>query len=43
MKLIAGVLLLHNTASIHTAQITVAEAANCGFELPLHSPYSPDL
>ena len=28
---------------IHTAPVAAAEAANCGFELLPHAPYSPDL
>lgn len=42
-KLRAGVLLLQDNAPVHTAQVAVAEAANCGFELLPHPPYSPDL
>uniref|UniRef100_A0A3B5BAW3 Mos1 transposase HTH domain-containing protein n=1 Tax=Stegastes partitus TaxID=144197 RepID=A0A3B5BAW3_9TELE len=40
-KLQAGVLLLQDFTSVHTAQ--VEEAAKCGFELLPHAPYSPDL
>uniref|UniRef100_A0A672ZDH7 Mos1 transposase HTH domain-containing protein n=1 Tax=Sphaeramia orbicularis TaxID=375764 RepID=A0A672ZDH7_9TELE len=42
-KLRAGVLLLQDNAPVHTAQVAVAEAHNCGFELLPHPPYSPDL
>lgn len=42
-KLRAGVLLLQDNAPAHTAQVAVAEAAKCGFELLPHPPYSPDL
>ena len=33
-----GVILLQDNAPVHIAQVTVAEAANCGFELLLHHP-----
>ena len=39
----ADVLLLQDNAPIHTAQVSVAKAANCGFELQPHPSYSPDL
>ena len=42
-KLRAGVLLLQDNIPVHTAQVAVTEAANCGFELIPHSPYSPVL
>ena len=42
-KLRAGVLLLQDNAPVHTAQVAVAEAERCGFELLPHAPYSPDL
>uniref|UniRef100_A0A673AZF9 Tc1-like transposase DDE domain-containing protein n=1 Tax=Sphaeramia orbicularis TaxID=375764 RepID=A0A673AZF9_9TELE len=42
-KLRAGVLLLQDNVPVHTAQVAVAEAHNCGFELLPHPPYSPDL
>lgn len=35
--------LLQDNVPIHTAQITVAETANCAFELLPHPPYSPDI
>ena len=38
-KLRAGVLLLQDNASVHTAPVAVYEAANCGFELLSHAPY----
>ena len=41
-KLRAGVLLLLDNATVHTAQFAVAEVANSGFESLLHSPNSPD-
>ncbi|XP_066302907.1 histone-lysine N-methyltransferase SETMAR-like [Branchiostoma lanceolatum] len=42
-KLRAGVLLLQGNAPVHTAQVLVAAATQCGFELLPHPPYSPDL
>ena len=38
-----GLLLLQDNAPVHTAQVAVAEATKCGFELLPHPPYSPDL
>ncbi|XP_078671015.1 histone-lysine N-methyltransferase SETMAR-like [Branchiostoma floridae x Branchiostoma belcheri] len=42
-KLEAGVLLLQGNAAVHTAQVSVAAANECGFELLPHPSYSPDL
>lgn len=42
-KLAKGVLLLHDNASVHTAQIAKTTARDCGFETMDHPPYSPDL
>ena len=36
-------LLLHDNASVHTAQVAVSSATNCGFEILEHPAYSPDL
>ena len=41
-KLRRGVLLLHDNAPAHTA-FAMSAAAECGYELLLHPPYSPDL
>ena len=35
--------MLQDNAPVHTAQVAVAEAERCGFELLPHAPYSPDL
>ena len=35
--------LLQDNTPIHAAQAAVAEEDNCGSELLLYSPYSPDL
>ena len=37
-----SMLLLQNNAPVQTIQVTIAEAANCGFELPPQIPYSPN-
>ena len=42
-KLRAGVLMLQDNAPAHTSRVAVAAAAECGFELLPHPPYSPDL
>jgi histone-lysine N-methyltransferase SETMAR len=42
-KLTQGVLLLHDNARAHTFQVSMAAATDCGFEILLHPPYSPDL
>lgn len=42
-KLSKTPLLLQDNASVHTAQIAVASAHNCGFQLLDHPAYSPDL
>ena len=39
----AGVLLLQDNTPVHTAQVAMAPAANCGFELLPHAPNSLDL
>jgi hypothetical protein len=38
-----GVLLLQDNSPVHAAQVAEAEAANWGFELLPHPPYSRDL
>lgn len=42
-KMRSGVLLLQDNASSHTAGVSVATAAKCGFKILPHPPYSPDL
>ena len=42
-KISKGVLLLQDNAPPHAAQVSVATARDCGFELLPHPPYSPDL
>jgi len=42
-KLRCGVLLLHDNAPAHTAGVATSVAAECGYELLPHPPYSPDL
>ena len=42
-KLRRGVLLLQDNAPAHTSRVAMAAAAECGFEILPHPPYSPDL
>ena len=42
-KLRCGVLLLRDNAPAHTAGVATSVAAECGYELLPHPPYSPDL
>jgi len=42
-KLRRGVLLLHDNAPAHTSGVATSTAAECGYELLPHPPYSPDL
>jgi len=42
-KLRHGVLLLHDNAPAHTSAVATSAAAECGYELLPHPPYSPDL
>jgi len=42
-KLRHGVLLLHDYAPAHTSAVATSAVAECGYELLLHPPYSPDL
>jgi len=42
-KLQHGVLLLHDNAGAHTSAVATSAAAECGYELLPHPPYSPDL
>jgi len=42
-KLRHGVLLLHDNAPAHTSAVATSAVAECGYELLLHPPYSPDL
>jgi len=37
------VLLLHGNMPAHTSAVATSAAAECGYELLLHPPYSPDL
>jgi len=37
------VLLLHDNAAAHTAGVATSVAAECGYKLLPHPPYSPDL
>ena len=36
-------ILLQDNASVHTANVAVASALNCRFEILDHPAYSPDL
>jgi [histone H3]-lysine36 N-dimethyltransferase SETMAR len=38
-----GVLLLHDNASVHKAKLSQIAIKDCGFEVIIHPPYSPDL
>jgi len=42
-RLQRGVLLLHDNAPAHTSAVATSAVAECGYELLLHPPYSPDL
>ena len=42
-KLTRGVLLLHDNASVHTSQVSMADATKCSFEVRSNPLYSPDL
>ena len=42
-KLTRGVLLLQDNAPVHTSQVAMTAATECGFEIPPHPPYSPDI
>jgi len=42
-KLRHRVLLLHDNAPAHTSAVATSAAAECGYELVPHPPYSPDL
>jgi len=42
-KLRRGVLLLHDNVPAHTSAVATSAAAECGYELLPHPPYSPDL
>ena len=42
-RMTLGMLLFQDNMPIHTTQVTVTEATNCGFELPPNPHYSPDL
>ena len=42
-KLMEGILLHHDNAPAHTSHVAMAAIHECGFELPPHPPYSPDL
>ena len=41
-KLTCGVLLLKDDDPAHTWQVAMTTATECGFEILLHPPYSPD-
>ena len=38
-----SVLLLHDNAPAHTSRVVMTAATECGFEVLLHPPYSPDM
>ena len=38
-----GVLLLHDNAPAHTSNVATSAVAECGYELLVHPPHSPDL
>ena len=38
-----GVLLLQDNAPVNTSQVAMTSATECGFEIPAHPPYSPDM
>ena len=42
-KLTRGVLLLQDNALGHMSQVAMTAATECGFEILLHPPYSPDM
>ena len=42
-KLNREVLLLQDNAPAHTSQVAMTAATECGFEILLHPPYSPDM
>ena len=42
-KLTRGVLLLPDNAPAHTSQVAMTAATECGFEILLHPPYSPNM
>lgn len=42
-KLAKGILLLHDNAPVHKAQVAQAAIQECGFAEVDHPPYSPDL
>ena len=42
-KLTCGVLLLQDKAPVYTSQIAMTAATECGFEIILHPPFSPDV
>ena len=39
----SGVLLLHDNAPVHTSQVAMTAATECGFEILPHPSYSPDM
>ena len=43
VNLRAGVLLIQNNVPVHTAQLAISEATNCGFELLPFPSYLPFL
>ena len=42
-KLTGGLLFPQHDARVHSEQLSVPIASNCGFELLAHPPYSPDV
>ena len=42
-KLTGGLLFPQDNARVHSEQMSVPIAINCGFELLPHPPYSPDV
>ena len=42
-KLTCGILLLQKNAPVHSSQVVMIAATECGFEILPHPPYSPDM
>ena len=42
-KIRRGVLLQQDNAPVHSSKVAMQSVRDCGFELPPHPPYSPDL
>ena len=39
----SDVLLLQDNATVHTSQVAMTAATECGFEILPHPPYCPDM